>query len=94
MTDSIETRVIEEARYIIRHRCTVRACAAVFGVGKSTVHTDLHCRLKEADVDLYEQVCEIETYNFNVKHLRGGESTRKRYAKRKKDACAASDITV
>lgn len=39
MWDYISERVIEEARYIADHGCTVRAAAAYFGISKSTVHT-------------------------------------------------------
>lgn len=89
-SDTIDLRVEEEARYIVTHKCTLRACAAAFGIGKSTVHTDIRKRLRYLDADLYDQVAAIEKHNFEVKHLRGGESTRERYAHRK-SAVAGAD---
>lgn len=38
---NIEERACALACYIIEHRTTVRAAAKVFGVSKSTVHTDV-----------------------------------------------------
>ena len=37
----IETRVLNIADYIIETGATVRAAAGVFGVSKSTVHTEV-----------------------------------------------------
>ena len=39
MWESIRERAVEEARFMLETGCTVRACAAKFGVSKSTVHT-------------------------------------------------------
>lgn len=39
MWDYISERVINEAKYIIEMRATVRAAAAHFNISKSTVHT-------------------------------------------------------
>ena len=49
------------------------------GYGKSTLHTDVTERLKLIDTDLYKQVRKILNINYNEKHIRGGESTRKKY---------------
>ena len=72
-------RALEEARYILKTGCTVRACAAVFGVGKSTVHSDVTKRLQRLDEDLYSDVAKILGNNLAERHIRGGESTRRRY---------------
>lgn len=74
-----EIRALEEARYILKKGCTVRACAAVFGVGKSTVHSDVTKRLQRLDEDLYSDVAKILGNNLAERHIRGGESTRRRY---------------
>ena len=37
----IEERAIEVANYIIRYNATVRQTAKLFGVSKSTIHTDV-----------------------------------------------------
>ena len=41
MKGNIEERACALACYIIEHRTTVRAAAKVFGVSKSTVHTEV-----------------------------------------------------
>ena len=79
MNANINKRVIEEAEYVIETGKTVREVARIFGVSKSTVHKDLHERLKLIDDKLYKQVDEIMKYHIDVRHLRGGESTKKKY---------------
>ncbi len=77
------TGLIKEiAKYLIEHRCTIRQCAEVFGLSKSTVHGYMHVKLRYVDIDLYDEVQGVLDYNFSVRHLRGGESTRKKYTKR------------
>ena len=79
MSKDIIKRVVDEANYIIDTGETVREIAKVFGVSKSTVHKDLHERLLEIDVYLYKDVRKILDYHTKVRHIRGGESTRKKY---------------
>ena len=74
---------VEMARYILKTGCTVRECAAVFGISKSTVHSYMQNKLKYIDVDLYEEVREVLGYNLSVRHLRGGESTKRKYQLKK-----------
>ena len=75
----ISNRVIKEANYIINTNDTVRAIAKIFKVSKSTVHKDLHERLKEINIDLYNKVECILKYHIDIRHIRGGESTRLKY---------------
>ena len=49
------------------------------GVGKSTVHSDVTKRLQRLDEDLYSDVAKILGNNLAERHIRGGESTRRRY---------------
>ncbi|MBR5546559.1 MAG: sporulation transcriptional regulator SpoIIID [Clostridia bacterium] len=79
MKDAIELRTCDLAQYIIKHRATVRAAAAQFGISKSTVHKDVRERLKQIDPDLYAHVSLVLSYNKAVRHLRGGEATRRKY---------------
>ena len=74
-------RTKEFANYIIKYNSTIRQCAKVFNVSKSTIHKDISIRLKKYNIKLYHMVKEILDYNFNVKHIRGGEATRKKYVK-------------
>ena len=45
MWDYMRERAVACAKYMIETGCTVRACAAHFGVSKSTVHKDVSERL-------------------------------------------------
>lgn len=81
MNSSIEKRVKDEARYILQTQKTVRELADIFGVSKSTVHKDLHERLICVDKNLYKDVDKILKYHIDIRHLRGGESTKKKYLK-------------
>lgn len=78
-----EGRIIKEASYMIKTEETVREIAKKFKVSKSTVHKDLQERLKNINYELYEQVSKILTYHKQIRHLRGGESTRIRYLQQK-----------
>lgn len=79
MNKKIIERVIEEGKYIIRTGKTVREMAAVFHISKSTIHKDLRERLLEIDGELYDQVSTILQYHMDIRHIRGGESTRKKF---------------
>ena len=82
MTTDIFSRVMKEADYIINTGKTIRDIAGIFKVSKSTVHKDLHERLLEIDKDKYTQVDKILKYHIEIRHLRGGESTKMKYAKK------------
>ena len=77
----IEERVVNEASYILNTKKTIREIAKVFGVSKSTVHIDLNKRLKNVNYGLYKKVKCILRYHLEIRHIRGGESTRKKYEK-------------
>ena len=79
MKDAIEQRACDLAAYIIENRSTVRAAARQFGISKSTVHKDVRQRLRHIDADLFIRVQHVLSYNKSVRHLRGGEATRRKY---------------
>ena len=79
MKDAIQQRACDLARYIIQYKATVRAAARQFGISKSTVHKDVKERLKQIDPDLYTHTSLVLSYNKAVRHLRGGEATRRKY---------------
>lgn len=79
MNKKIMSRVIEEGKYIVETGNTVREMAGVFGISKSTIHKDLRERLLEVDMDLYHKVSSILQYHMDIRHIRGGESTRRKY---------------
>jgi len=79
MNKAIIKRVVDEANYIIKTGSTVREMSKIFNVSKSTVHKDLHERLIEIDENLYKKVEEILKYNIEIRHIRGGFSTKNKY---------------
>lgn len=79
MNSMIVKRVIDEANYILDTKETIREIAKVFNVSKSTVHKDLHERLIDINYKLYEEVDSILKYHIDVRHIRGGQSTKKKY---------------
>lgn len=81
--DDYKDRVLKFAYYILEHHSTIRATAKEFGMAKSTVHHDLSTKLKDYDLQLYEEVKNLLAENFSVKHLHGGESTKHKYAQLK-----------
>jgi len=76
---SIDERATELAHYIIDSKDTVRGTAKKFGISKSTVHKDLNERLLILDPKKHEQIKEIFKEHIEIRHIRGGESTRKKY---------------
>lgn len=83
MNKYIENRIIEESNYIIRTKKTIRETAKKFNVSKSTVHKDVSDRLLELDKDKYQEVAKILKYHINIRHIRGGESTKRKYMSNK-----------
>lgn len=79
MDEAIRQRVQAIAAYMVRNRATVRQAAGVFGISKSSVHKDMGERLPLVDPVLGRQVAALLSYNKAVRHLRGGEATRRRY---------------
>lgn len=78
-----KSRPEQFAIYIIDNNCTIRACAKVFGVSKSTVHNDLSRKLKNINKFLYIQVYRILDKNLQERSMRGGLATKLKYLKLK-----------
>lgn len=76
--NDIISRAVTIGQYITEKECTVREAAKHFSLGKSTVHKYVTEHLKHVDIELYEKVRKILDYNLSVRHLRGGEATRKK----------------
>ena len=83
MWDNILERAVAEAKYMLETGCTVRACAAKFGVSKSTVHKDVTERLQQHDQALSEQVRGVLSVNLRERHIRGGNAARCKYCKKR-----------
>ena len=79
MNKKIAERALEEGKYIVSTGMTVREMSNIFGISKSTIHKDLRERLLEIDIDLYEKVSSILQYHLNIRHIRGGDATRRKF---------------
>jgi len=79
MNSLIVKRVLDEAEYILNTKETIREIASIFNVSKSTVHKDLHERLFDINIELFKKVDNILKYHIDIRHIRGGESTKKKY---------------
>ena len=66
---------------MIKTNDTIREIAKKYGVSKSTAHKDLKERLKLIDLDLYKNVQKIIKNHIDIRHIKGGESTKKKYLK-------------
>ena len=78
---NIKKRVISEAKYMIDTDKTIREIAKEYKVSKSTVHKDMKERLKNIDENLYQKIKEIIKKHIEIRHIKGGESTKKKYQK-------------
>ena len=81
MNSLILKRVINEANFMLDTKKTIREIAKIFNVSKSTVHKDLHERLFDINPTLYYEIDSILKYHIDIRHIRGGESTKKKYKK-------------
>ena len=83
MNKFIIKRVNDIADYIISTKNTIRDAAKVFKVSKSTVHKDLKERLYFIDKNKYQIVKRIMDEHLAIRHIRGGESTRLLFLKKR-----------
>lgn len=84
MKDYIEKRALELAQYIIDNNATVRKTAKMFNISKSTVHKDVHERLKRINPALYKKAQAVLEMNKAERHIRGGMATREKYLQEKR----------
>lgn len=83
MDTTVISRVMNMAKLILEQKTTVREIAKEVGYSKSTVHKDLTEKLPLLDKDLFEEVRDLLEYNKNIRHIRGGQSTKNKYATKK-----------
>jgi putative DeoR family transcriptional regulator (stage III sporulation protein D) len=83
MRDKIYNRVLLIAKYIIVTKETVRGTAKHFGMSKSTVFDDVTRKLLKIDKQLHKEVKKVLMMNKSVRHLNGGESTRRLWEKKR-----------
>jgi putative DeoR family transcriptional regulator (stage III sporulation protein D) len=82
LNNFLSKRAVFLGLYIVETGQTVRQTAGFYGLSKSTVHNDVSNRLKSIDFSLYKRVKIVLEKNFLEKHIRGGETTRKKYLKK------------
>ena len=70
-----------EAEYIVNNSSTIRKTAEHFCLSKSTIHKDLRIRLPKVSYDLSQKVDELLLFNEAIGHIRGGESTKRKFKK-------------
>lgn len=75
----VKERVLNNAKIFLDGMLTVREVAKITKVSKSTVHDDLKVKLEKIDSCLYQKVSEQLEHNKQVRHIRGGLATRKKY---------------
>lgn len=79
-----ESRAVQLGQYIAEHGATVRAAAKEFGISKSTVHKDVSERLEKENLVLFEQVKQILEKHKEERHINGGQATKMKYEKVRK----------
>ena len=83
MSKDIINRVINVANHIINTQDTIRKTAVIFNISKSTVHKDIQERLIDIDIDKYNKVKDIMNKHLETRHIKGGESTRQLFLRKK-----------
>ncbi|MBQ9300879.1 MAG: sporulation transcriptional regulator SpoIIID [Clostridia bacterium] len=84
--EDVAQRCLAMARYLASTGDTVRGTARRFGVSKSLAHRELTVRLRTLDRSLYEKVRGQLQYHKAIRHLLGGEATRRRYLSKKAES--------
>ncbi len=85
MEDNAARRCLDMARYLAATGDTVRGTARRFGVSKSLVHREMTVRLRLLDRVLYERVRGQLQYHKAIRHLLGGEATKRLYLSKKEE---------
>ncbi len=79
---NIKERIIKEANHILNTRETIRQTAQLFNLSKSTIHKDLHDRLKMINSELYNKINMIFNEHNSNKHIIGGQRTKEKYLRK------------
>lgn len=67
------------ADQIIDNNITLRQLESITNIPKSTLHRILHKRLPNINSEKYEKFKELLNKNYSQKHIKGGESTKKKF---------------
>lgn len=82
LNNARETQANEFANMILDQGMTIRQVADKVHMSKSSVHKYLKTYIDSASTK--KKLDKILKNNFNEKHLRGGEATKKMYAEKRK----------
>ena len=83
MSKDIIKRVNIIANHIIETKDTIRDTAKIFKISKSTVHKDIKDRLLVLDINKYKKIQKIMDEHIKIRHIKGGESTRQLFLRKK-----------
>lgn len=83
MHADVNDRCLKLAYLVAEKGATIREAAKQVGVSKSLAHREVTIRLKYLDQGLFQQVRKQLLYHKAVRHLRGGEATKRKYAAEK-----------
>ena len=78
-TDRIVKRAETVGMFIAEQGASIRHTASIFGISKSSIHRDINNVLPNVNPELYGEVTEVLLNNLAMRHVRGGESTRRKY---------------
>ncbi len=76
-------RTKEEIELFLKEGQTIRTVAETLNVSKSSVHIDLSVRAIKYNLSRVDEVKKKLEYNARVKHIRGGEATKRKYSMKK-----------
>ena len=71
--------IIREAKYIIDTDKTIREAAKDLGLSKSVLHRHMK-KLQRINDELYLQIKKIFLEHNKIRHIRGGEATKRKYS--------------
>ena len=77
----IYERVLKEADYVIVNNATIRQTAKEFGMSKSCDYRDLSELLPQYNLKMSAEVISVFQVNKALRHIRGGQATKRKYAK-------------
>lgn len=73
-------KIIEMGWCLVDGNLTIRETAEKYGISKTYCHFCLN-KLKVLQEPLYSAARRVLQYNFDNKHIRGGNATKEKYAK-------------
>ncbi len=79
----IHERAITIGSYIVDTKSTIRQAASKFGMSKTSIHNDMRKILPQCDGELTKLVSDVMEENKSLRHIRGGETTRRKFQKLK-----------